>query len=246
VAVLEVEGLEVRFPGRPVLCGVDLAIDAGEVVALSGANGAGKSTLLRACAGLVVARAGQVRVAGVTPAAARAKGWLGWSGDGAGGFDRRLSLAAHLRLWSRLAGLDGRQAAARALELAQLLEFEAHLTVPAQRCSSGVRQRACLARALLGRPRLLLLDEPFRSIDAASGTRLARRMLELAGDAAVLWISHDPAEAARVASRAFRLDQGRVLSMPLAVPDPAAAAPRRRCAAPRTPLGLVAPPEAAR
>jgi ABC-type multidrug transport system ATPase subunit len=246
VAVLEVVGLEVRFPGRPVLCGVDLALGAGEVVTLSGVNGVGKSTLLRACAGLVVAQAGRVSVAGVAPAAARAKGWLGWSGDGAGGFDRRLSLASHLRLWARLGGLDGRQASARAHELARLLEFEEHLTVPAQRCSSGVRQRACLARALLGRPRLLLLDEPFRSIDAASGMRLAARLLELAGNAAVLWVSHDPGEAARVASRAFRLDAGRLLTMPLAVPDQATAATRRRCAAPRTSLSLVAPPEAAR
>jgi ABC-type multidrug transport system ATPase subunit len=242
MAMLEVEGLDVGFPGRPVLRCVDLTVAAGEVVTLCGANGAGKSTLLRACAGLLLPQAGRVQVAGVTPVRARENGWLGWSGDGAGGFDRRLSLAAHLRLWARLLGLRGRGAADRALELARLLEFEDHLAVPAQRCSSGVRQRACLARALLARPRVLLLDEPFRSIDAASGTRLGLRVLEAARDAAVLWVSHDVRETARVASRALRLEGGTLVPVPEA---PAAGDARDSQRRRRVPLVLVAPPGAA-
>jgi ABC-type multidrug transport system ATPase subunit len=242
MSMLEVQGLDVGFSGRPVLRGVDLSVAAGEVVALSGANGAGKSTLLRACAGLVLPQAGRVLVAGMPPVRAREGGRLGWSGDGAGGFDRRLSLASHLRLWGRLLGLGGRPAAARAVELARLLEFEDHLDVPAQRCSSGVRQRACLARALLARPRVLLLDEPFRSIDAASGTRLARRLLEAAREAAVLWVSHDVRETARVASRALRLEQGTLAPVPEAAPAGAARDARREAARGRVALSLVPPP----
>lgn len=245
MSVLEVRGLDVGFSGRPVLRCVDLSVAAGEVVTLSGANGAGKSTLLRACAGLVLPQTGRVLVAGTTPVRARENGWLGWSGDGAGGFDRRLPLASHLRLWARLLGLGSRRGAARALELARLLEFEDHLGVPAQRCSSGVRQRACLARALLARPRVLLLDEPFRSIDAASGTRLARHVLEEARGAAVLWVSHDVRETARVASRALRLEEGTLVPVPGAPPAGAERDARREGVRRRAPLALVTPPGAA-
>jgi ABC-type multidrug transport system ATPase subunit len=208
VPLLRLETLGMSFGDREILAGVDLLAARGEVVGLMGANGVGKSTLLRICAGLLLPRSGAALVQGIPAERARQRGWIGWSGCGEHAFQRRLSLGENLALCARLQGLRGGARVRRIREVAEMLGIEAQLAVPAECCSSGQRQRAAVARALMNRPPVVLLDEPLRGIDAESASRLARTLCAALRESAVLWVSHSKLEIESVADRVLRLEKG--------------------------------------
>jgi ABC-type multidrug transport system ATPase subunit len=213
---LAIHRLEMDFGAHRVLRAVDLRVEPGEVLGLSGENGSGKSTLLRLAAGLLRPPSrcrGAIRVAGLAPEDARSAGRIGWaSAAGGSSFTRRLTLRANLETTARLGGLASREARSRVETLADRLGFESHLDVPAQGCSTGLRQRAALARALLHAPPILLLDEPLRGVDAGSARALARELRDDWRTETVLWVSHDPEELEIVADRRAELRNGRVVS----------------------------------
>ena len=147
---------------------VSLTRAGGEVVLLLGQNGAGKSTLLRMIAGLIEPSRGEIRIGGRVQRG-RSGALLcdiGWCSSDERSFYPRLSGRENLRLFAALHGLDRGTADARidvmSFGLARVLER------PFQTCSTGERQKLNLLRALLHEPRLLLLDEPARSLDAAT------------------------------------------------------------------------------
>ena len=212
--MLRAQALVQRFGARRVLDGLDLSVEAGEFVGVAGPNGAGKSTLLRCCAGILRPETGRVQVSATSPTRARQRGWIGLAAGGEHRFDRRLSLATNLRHHARLAGVPRSARAARIGELAEVFGFAEHLETAAERCSSGVRARADLARSLLSEPRLLLLDEPLASVDADSRARLARAVRERAPRAACLWVSHERRELASATDRVLRLERGTLLPAP--------------------------------
>ena len=150
---------------------VDLTLAPGETLAVAGPNGAGKSTLLRLVAGLMRPTAGEVRVlgrslAGGDPDARRAVGLLSHHSL----LYDDLTLAENLTFAARLYGLPNPvRVACEALQAAGLAS---RADDTPRRLSRGLLQRAAIARALLHRPRLLLLDEPFTALDAASADRL--------------------------------------------------------------------------
>ncbi len=205
---LRVEDLHRRFGATTVLDGVELRVPRGEVVGIVGPNGAGKTTLLRIAAGLLSPSAGRVRVAGRIPERARREGRIGWCGED--GLQRRLPLGANLLFAGRLAGLGDRDLRRRIDALAEWLELGSTLSRPAERCSTGQRRRAAVARALLADPELLLLDEPLRGVDDESAARLVLELRARCRQAAVLWVSHDPEQLVRVADRRVRLRNGRL------------------------------------
>ena len=179
----------------------DLAVEAGEVVALGGPNGAGKSTLLSILAGAL-------RPSGGSVAAETAETRVGWMPQRPALYGR-LTPRENLELFARLAGLADPQAAvARALA-------EVGLAVEERRAAAlsvGNQQRLNLASGLLGEPSVLLLDEPTASLDA----RQRRRLWELvararAAGGGVLFATHSVDEARRVADRLLVLEEGKLV-----------------------------------
>ncbi len=175
----------------------DLAIDAGECVSLRGPSGSGKSLLLRAIADLDPHQ-GEVWLDGVACKQIPAPRWR-----------RQVALIPVESQW----WLD--QVGAHFPEedcpwLAPLGFDEEALGWQVSRLSSGEKQRLALARALMNRPRALLLDEPTASLDEASAAAVEAVVAGYRRDngAAVLWVSHSAAQAARVASRHYRLRPG--------------------------------------
>ena len=209
---VEVSGLGKRYGQHRALANVELTLAAGEVCALLGPNGAGKSTLIGILSTLVRPSAGEVRYVG---------------GDGAREPDDRLraeiGLLAHASLcYGELsaienlvffAGLYGiTDAAARATTLLDEVGLEPRArAVPARTYSRGMLQRLALARALLARPSLLLLDEPFTGLDRdgaqALGQRLGRAKAE---GAIVLVVTHDLEAIAGVTDHAVVLRGGKL------------------------------------
>jgi heme ABC exporter ATP-binding subunit CcmA len=203
------EGLRRSYAGAPVLAGVDLVVEGGECVALLGANGAGKTTLLRVLATLLRPGAGRLVLFGEDaaarpPSVLRRIGYVGHESACYGD----LTAAENLAFYAELYGVaDGR--AAEVLAWSGLGGVAARR--PVRTFSRGMLQRLALARALLHRPELLLLDEPFSGLDPRATAALEALLAELraAGHAIVL-ATHDTARVAAIATRAVILHGGRI------------------------------------
>ncbi len=204
-----------HFGRLAVLGGVSGAVGAGEALLVTGRNGAGKSTLLRCLAGLLAPDSGTIdfREDAAAPpldAAARRRSVGLVAPDLA--FYGELTAAENLAFFARLRGL-GRE---RGDELLRRLELPPDR--PAAAMSSGMRQRLRWAWALLHRPSLLLLDEPFQNLDAA-GVEITRRLLaeHLAPGPAAPADPSGPAEPGRIAAPAPGAPPGRGATPGLAV-----------------------------
>lgn len=208
--VLEAQGVVKQYRGLEVLRGVDLRVAGGEAVVLYGPNGAGKTTLLRVLATLLRPQAGRIMVDGIDADEredARAK--LLYSGHGTQLYDD-LAPAENLRFACGLYGQAPTDDAIRGvLEAVGLWRFRDY---PAATFSAGMKRRLGIARWMLVNPRLLLLDEPYTSLDAA-GVALVNDFLNrftAAGGAALL-ANHAPELTASLKHRVIRLQAGRIL-----------------------------------
>ncbi|GAA1441624.1 ABC transporter ATP-binding protein [Nocardiopsis tropica] len=193
--IIVARGVDVELGGVPVLSGVDLTVEPGEVVAVLGANGVGKTTLLRCLAGLQRA-SGSVSVLG-RPPVDEPGFWreVALVGDEPTWYPG-LSVREHLELMRGVHG-PGRLEVGAALDL---FELGGCADRAPSSLSTGQRQRLSLAMALLRPSRLLLLDEPERGLDAAFRERLAGLLAVYADDGGtVVMVTHDPrfAEDAR-------------------------------------------------
>ena len=159
-SLLEVEGLSAGYGGAPVLHEVDLRVDEGSIVAVLGANGAGKTTLLRTLSGLVRPTAGRIVYDGLDLRGTRVEQMVrrGIAHVPEGrGVVTELTVDENLRL----GGLWRRDAKGPLQEVYDLFEpLARRRRHPGHQLSGGERQMLALGRALVGRPRLLLLDEP--------------------------------------------------------------------------------------
>lgn len=204
--LVECRQLSRFFGGFAALRRVDLQIPAGRLLMLLGPNGAGKSTLLRILAGALRPSAGQVWVAGASWGsipARRATGFLAHESL----LHPNLTVAENLRYYATLHGAP-RQAAAASLRRVGG-EKLAGLRVAA--LSQGMRQKAALARCLLHAPRVLLLDEPFASLDQATVADLRRLLADLrAAGMTMVASTHTPEVLADLADGQLLLERGRV------------------------------------
>jgi branched-chain amino acid transport system ATP-binding protein len=211
-----VSGLCAGYDGRTVLHDLDLEIDEGEVVCLLGANGAGKSTALGAMTGLVRATAGEVTVDG-RPLPLTSTNRIGRAGIAHVPEDRSLfpslTVREHLRLADgRAARRRGPDVDASATALGWFPALEPLLTTRVGLLSGGEQQMVAVARAAVGRPRVLLIDEMSLGLAPLVVRSLLEVIARLAADTgcAVLLVEQHVALALDVASRAYVLRRGRV------------------------------------
>ena len=215
--MLVAEGLRKRYKSREVVRDFGLTLDAGEVVGLLGPNGAGKTTCFYMIVGLVPADAGRIVLDGRDisgePMYVRAQLGLGYLPQEPSVF-RKLSVADNLRLVLELRkdlDADGRDA-----ELSSLLdELQiGHVAdQPGASLSGGERRRVEIARALAGKPRMILLDEPFAGVDPITVNEIQRivRHLKERG-IGVLITDHNVRETLGICDRAYILADGAVLA----------------------------------
>lgn len=205
---IQLEQLWKYYGDYAALRDVTLNIAEGSCCALLGRNGAGKTTLLRILAGLSPFQRGTVRISGSSPRAEAARRQVGFLGHGIGVYED-LSAGENLHFFSRIAAVSDASGAVESW--LKRVGLDRVSGMPVRQFSRGMRQRLALARAFLHSPNLLLLDEPFTSLDDRAISMLTEFVIEARQRGATIVLStHQIREALSVASHVALIENGRL------------------------------------
>ncbi|MEZ4388345.1 MAG: ABC transporter ATP-binding protein [Candidatus Krumholzibacteriia bacterium] len=221
--------------GEPAVADLSFTVAAGEIFALLGHNGAGKTTTIKAILDLVRPERGSITIGGRDARRPEARLQVGYLPEHPS-FHENLTAAELLDFFGKLLGLDRTVRRRQVAECLERVGMAEHAARRLGRCSKGMRQRVGLAQALLGDPRLLILDEPQSGLDPV-GRRLVRDLLlDLKREGrTVVFSSHIVPDVAAVADRVATLRQGRLVDLRDLRERPAATAYRVVVAAPADP-----------
>ncbi|MCS6945658.1 MAG: ABC transporter ATP-binding protein [Sutterellaceae bacterium] len=214
--ILAIEALRVAYGSgdSSVLSDLSLSLAEGEIGCIVGSSGCGKTTLLRAIAGFLPVQAGVIRIAGAV--VSRPGETVPPERRGVGLVFQDYALFPHLRVIDNVAfglrRLDAAQRARRAREMLALVGLSAFARRYPHELSGGQQQRVALARALAPAPKLLLMDEPFSSLDVELRARLSSEVRQILKDngTSAIFVTHDQQEAFAIADRVGVMHGGRL------------------------------------
>jgi lipopolysaccharide export system ATP-binding protein len=213
--LLTVRQLVKSYTGRRVVDGVSFEISPGEVVGILGRNGAGKTTSFRMAIGMITPEAGQVifnnKDVTVLPMYKHALAGMGYLSQEPSVF-QRLTVEQNLMAILETQRLSRVMRRKRADELLAQFGLQHKANEQARTCSGGERRRLEIARALITRPRLMLLDEPFAAVDPHTVEELQSEVRKLASDGiAMLVTDHNVQQTLRICDRAYIIHEGKNL-----------------------------------
>jgi ABC-2 type transport system ATP-binding protein len=213
---IEFEAVSKRFGETQSLDGLTLSVDRGGLFGFLGPNGAGKTTTLRVMLGLVRADTGRANVLGFDPRshADEIRRLTGALLESDGLYDR-LSAEENLEYHARIRRLPPALRRERINELLTTFGLTARREEPVERWSRGMRQKLAIARALLHRPQLLLLDEPFAGLDPAAAVELRESLAQLVIETGttLFLTSHDLGHVEKICTTVAVLQSGRILAI---------------------------------
>jgi lipopolysaccharide export system ATP-binding protein len=216
VSSIRTEALVKTFGERTVVAGLDLHFAAGEVVGLLGPNGAGKTTTFYMIVGLEPASSGRVLLDGKDLTRLRmhqrARHGIGYLPQEASIF-RKLTVEENILAIAEVVGVPRRERAQRVHEHLEELSLNHVAKQKAYTLSGGERRRLEIARALVAKPKFLLMDEPFAAIDPISVAEVQKIILQLkARGIGVVVTDHNVRETLRIVDRAYLIHRGKVLT----------------------------------
>jgi ABC-2 type transport system ATP-binding protein len=211
---IALESVSKRYGSRNIIHDLSFAVRKGEIVGFLGPNGAGKTTTMRMIAGFTTATSGTVRVAGYDMAtqneeAARSIGYLPEQPP----LYDVLEVSAYLRFVAKVKGVSRQSAGAELERVIQACRLEAVVSREIYKLSKGYRQRVGLAQALLGKPEVLLLDEPTAGLDPGQIQETREVIRAFGKDHAVLLSTHILPEVTLICQRVAIINDGRLLAI---------------------------------
>ena len=213
MSYLSIQNLHKRYGQTSIFSDIDCAIGKGEFITLLGPSGCGKSTLLRCIAGLTGVNGGQILLDGqdLVPVAPQKRG-IGMVFQSYALFPNmtvQQNVAFGLRM-QKTPGADAQRRTREALELVELNDFANRYP---QQLSGGQCQRVALARSLVTRPRLLLLDEPLSALDARIRKHLREQIRQIQRELGLttIFVTHDQEEALVLSDRIFLMNAGKIV-----------------------------------
>ncbi len=211
-AAIDVAGLTKRYGDVLAVDDISFAVTPGRTLGLLGGNGAGKTTTIAMLLGLLIPSEGTIRILGHDIATDRfaALARMNFSSPYIA-LPSRLSVAENLRVYGHLYGV--RRLEARIGELARQLDLTALLTRPAGQLSAGQKTRVTMAKALINRPDVLLLDEPTASLDPDTGDMVRSELERYRAETGctILLASHNMGEVERLCDDVVMLKQGKIV-----------------------------------
>jgi len=213
MSFVSVQKLQKSYAGSAVFNDIDCQVERGEFVTLLGPSGCGKSTLLRCIAGLTPVDSGRILLDGqdLVPLSPQKRG-IGMVFQSYALFPN-MTVEQNVAFGLRMQKVKGEESQARAREALQLVELQDFATRYPHQLSGGQCQRVALARSLVTRPRLLLLDEPLSALDARIRKHLREQIREIQRELGLttLFVTHDQEEALTLSDRIFLMNQGRIV-----------------------------------
>ena len=210
--VLSVTELRKEYGATLAVDGISFDVGRNEIVGLLGPNGAGKTTTINMLLGVLEPSSGTILIEGVNLQKRRSRA-LGRTNFAAvyAPLPGNLTVSQNLRIFGLM--YEVRDLSSRVDELMKEFDLEQFRDTKCGVLSSGEQTRVCLAKALLNRPQLLLLDEPTASLDPATARDIRTKIREFAaeGTSGVLWTSHNMYEVEQVCNRVLFLSRGKVL-----------------------------------
>ena len=212
--VLEIKGLRKDFGTRRVLKGLDMRLFQGQCLALLGPNGAGKTTTIRIVLGLVIATSGSIRIFGKTlPEHLRRVKYRIGVVPQMDNLDPDLTVLENLLIYAGYFRIRKKHARNRAMDLLSFFALHNRKDEIIQNLSGGQRRRLLLARALINKPDLLILDEPTIGLDPQARILIWERLEQLRKKGTTMLLtSHYMEEVARLATRVIIVDNGRAIA----------------------------------
>jgi len=213
--VLETRGLTKQYGQVAALGGIDLDVHAGEIFGFLGPNGAGKTTFTKCVTGFVRPTAGSVTVLGIDALrhptqVAHHVGLVPDQYD----FYGNLTGRQHLDFYGRLLGMPSAQRRDRIAEVLALVRMEERADTRVKTYSHGMKQRVCIAQAILHKPQLILFDEPTNGLDPQGAYELRELIKSLAKDGTTVFLnSHQLSEVEQVCNRVAVLRKGRLATI---------------------------------
>lgn len=215
-ALLEITDLGKRFGSTTALSGINLKIEKAAAIGLVGKNGAGKTTLLSVLSGALRPNTGSLSILGDTPETIATTGKLNILPQDAT-FKKGIPVIRQLLLFARLQGMGKLEAGTAVNELLAELGDATFADKSPETLSYGQRKRLGIVQAFLGRPQLVILDEPTAGLDPVAANDVRQLIRKLSGESAFIISSHNLYEIEDICSSVIILDEGRLIaSKPIA------------------------------
>ena len=215
MSYVSVQHLQKGYAGTPVFSDINCEIHKGEFVTLLGPSGCGKSTLLRCIAGLTAVDAGQILLDGqdIVPLSPQKRG-IGMVFQSYALFPN-MTVEQNVAFGLRMQKVDASDSRQRVLEILRLVELHDFAARYPHQLSGGQCQRVALARSLVTRPRLLLLDEPLSALDARIRKHLREQIRQIQRELGLttIFVTHDQEEALTMSDRIFLMNQGKIVQI---------------------------------
>ncbi len=205
--IIQCQQLSYAYAGKMALDNVSFEVLAGEPIGLVGPNGAGKTTLLSILCGFLPVAAGTVMLFGHKPGSTELSGKVAALPQDAR-LDPAFTIGEQLKFYARLQGLSAQQANNEAIRVLEAVSLQDSMKEKPDTLSHGMAKRVAIAQALIGKPKLILLDEPTAGLDPVNTRNIRSIIAELAPTTTFIISSHDLTELGRLCQNILLLDQG--------------------------------------